>query len=106
MNFENRTFNKIYLGLLLVSPVVLLCLPADFFDHSMANLCLSKLILHRECFACGTTRAVMHGIHFDFRQAWHFNKLFVLVIPFLAWLWYGEVKRCIGIIRRNKQKGE
>lgn len=104
MNFDNPIFNKIYLGLLFVGPVILLILPADFFDKSTVNLCISKIILHRECFACGTTRAVMHFIHFDFKTAWEFNKLVVLVVPFLIYLWYGEVIRSLKILKGNIDK--
>ncbi|HNX42993.1 MAG TPA: DUF2752 domain-containing protein [Bacteroidales bacterium] len=82
-----------------MSPVVLLCLPADFFDKSTVNLCLSKICFNRECFACGTTRAVMHFIHLDFKTAWHFNKLVVLVVPFLLYLWVGEIRRCLKLLK-------
>ncbi|MBK7212038.1 MAG: DUF2752 domain-containing protein [Bacteroidales bacterium] len=102
MNKKNLT--KIYLGLLLVSPLVLFCLPSDIFDKSTANLCLSKLIFHRECFGCGITRAVMHAIHFEFSIAWAYNKLVVLVIPFLAYLWVDEILRCRKILRKESSE--
>jgi hypothetical protein len=101
VNPENAVFNKIYLGLLLVGPIVLLVLPADLFDRSTVDLCLSKILFQRECFACGTTRSVMHFIHFDFKEAWQFNKLVVLVVPFLIYLWYGEVRRCLKVLKKN-----
>jgi len=96
---NKRNFIKIYMGLLLVSPLILLFLPADFFDHSTRELCLSKICFNRECLGCGITRAVMHLIHFEFREAWHFNKLVVLVIPFLIYLWVGEIKRVYNILK-------
>lgn len=41
-----------------------------------------------ECYACGLTRATMHLLHFEFQEAWNFNKLVYLVTPllFLVWL--------------------
>jgi len=45
------------------------------------------------------TRAVMHFMHLEFREAWHFNKLVVLVIPFLAYLWFSEIERCVKILK-------
>jgi len=89
------------MGLLLVGPLVLLCLPADFFDHSTRELCLSKICFNRECIGCGITRATMHFIHLEFKEAWHYNKLVVLVIPFLAYLWFGEIKRSLNILKKK-----
>ncbi|WP_158267495.1 DUF2752 domain-containing protein [Adhaeribacter arboris] len=67
-------------------PVILLLLPADQFDTG-TSLCLSKLLLHTECYGCGMMRAIMHLIHFDFSTALHFNKLSVIVFPLLGYLW-------------------
>ncbi|MBC7448560.1 MAG: DUF2752 domain-containing protein [Hymenobacteraceae bacterium] len=69
----------------------LLGLPADFFDHHGPTLCLSRLLLDTECPGCGMTRASMHALHLDFATAWHYNRLVVIVLPLLAWLWGREV---------------
>jgi hypothetical protein len=61
-------------------------LPASFFDHGQ-SLCLSVLLLNKECFGCGITRAIQHAIHFDFYTAWNYNKLVVIVAPVLFFLW-------------------
>ena len=66
-------------------PIVLWLLPASFFDTGQ-SLCLSQLLLHKECPGCGITRAVQHSIHFDFETAWNFNKLVVLVVPVLFYI--------------------
>lgn len=70
--------------------VTLLVLPAGFFDHGRA-ICLSQLLLQRSCPGCGMTRACMHALHFDWAAAWHYNRLVVVVLPLLAWLWGKEV---------------
>jgi hypothetical protein len=70
----------------LLLPLVLLLLPADFFDQG-PTLCLSKLLAGIECFGCGMTRAIMHLIHLDFRAAAGFNKLCFIVFPVLGFLW-------------------
>jgi hypothetical protein len=67
-------------------PLVLLLLPADFFDQGQ-TLCLSKLLAGVECHGCGMTRAIMHLIHLDFRGAAGFNKLCFIVFPVLSFLW-------------------
>jgi hypothetical protein len=67
-------------------PLVLLFLPADFFDQG-PSLCLSKLLTGIECFGCGMTRAMMHLIHLEVRAAASYNKLCFVVFPVLSGLW-------------------
>jgi hypothetical protein len=67
-------------------PLVLLLLPADFFDQGQ-SLCLSKLLAGIECQGCGMTRAIMHLIHLDVAGAAGFNKLCFIVFPVLSFLW-------------------
>lgn len=40
-----------------------------------------------ECYGCGMTRATMHLIHFDFQEAWIFNKLSFIALPLLIMFW-------------------
>ena len=67
-------------------PLVLLVLPADYFDQGQ-SLCLSKVLAGVECFGCGMTRAIMHLIHLEFQVAAGFNKLCFIVFPVLSVLW-------------------
>lgn len=67
-------------------PIVLLILPADFFDEG-SSICLSVLILGQECPACGLTRAMMHLIHFDYQIAYSLNKLSFVLFPLIVYLW-------------------
>jgi hypothetical protein len=101
MNFASKPFLKTYMGLLIVSPLVLFFLPADFFDRSAVDMCLSKVLFHRECMGCGMTRAVMHFIHLDFKIAWAYNKLVVLVIPFLIYLWIDLFRTLLKLYRKS-----
>ena len=70
------------LAFILITPVVLLILPADYFDNG-GVVCLSRLIFNMECFACGLTRACMHLIHLDFAAAASYNRLCFIVLPLL-----------------------
>lgn len=72
--------------LLIVIPIVLLLLPATYFDSGQ-SLCLSKLFVEKECYACGMTRAIMHLIHFDFEDAYAYNMLSFIVFPLLCVIW-------------------
>ncbi|MBF01589.1 DUF2752 domain-containing protein [Flavobacterium coralii] len=74
----------------LVAPFVLFLLPSDFFDKG-ESVCLSKMLAGMECYACGLTRATMHFIHFEFAEAWGFNKLSFIVVPLLFPLWLKAV---------------
>lgn len=78
-------YTRIYLTM--IAPLVLLLLPADYFDNGTTSVCLSKALAGMECYACGLTRATMHFIHFEFTKAWEFNKLSFVVVPLLFPLW-------------------
>ena len=71
---------------LLVIPIVLLFLPATYFDTG-ETVCLSKRLLDMECLGCGLTRGIQHLIHLDFQSAWHFNKLTFVVFPLFVYLY-------------------
>ncbi len=71
----------------IIVPVILLVLPADFFDQGQ-SICLSVLLFKQECYACGLTRALMHLIHFEFAEAYYFNILAFIAFPLLAYQWF------------------
>lgn len=71
---------------------MLLVLPSNYFDNGQ-SVCLSVLLLNKECFGCGMTRGIQHLIHFDFLKAYEFNKLSLIVLPLLAYLWFNELIR-------------
>jgi hypothetical protein len=87
-----KKFYLAYFVALLIVPIALLIAPATFFDKGQ-SLCLSVLLFDQTCPGCGITRAVQHFIHFDFKTAWEFNKLVVIVFPVLIWVWIEEIQR-------------
>lgn len=92
-------------------PLALLLLPADFFDYGEV-LCPSKRFLDLECLGCGITRGIQHAIHFEFREAWEFNKLTYVVLPIAMFFWVHLVLRLsvnydlINAIKSRFQKKE
>jgi hypothetical protein len=74
------------LFIFLLVPLVLLILPATYFDDGK-SMCISILLLGKECYACGMTRAIMHLIHLDFADAIYFNPISIVVFPFLVFIW-------------------
>lgn len=74
----------------IITPFVLWLLPVDFFDKG-ESICLSHLLAGVECYACGLTKATMHFVHFQFEEAWNFNKLSFIVVPMLFPLWIKSI---------------
>jgi hypothetical protein len=87
---SNIAQSKIYIAarllVYIITPVVLLILPKDYFDKG-ESVCLSKVLFDIECYGCGMTRACMHLIHLDWEDAYYFNPLAFIVLPILACLW-------------------
>ncbi|MEM8524148.1 MAG: DUF2752 domain-containing protein [Bacteroidota bacterium] len=90
--------SKIYLAIesvtLIVIPIILLFLPADFFDEGQ-SVCLSVQLFGKECHACGLTRATMHFMHFDFQEAIFYNPFVFIVLPLIGWFVFLRLKRNI-----------
>ncbi len=82
---KNRLLQLKFGGWLII-PILLLYLPADFFDHG-TSICLSVLLFHRTCIGCGMTRAVQHVMHGEISTAWNYNHFVVIVFPVLVYLW-------------------
>jgi hypothetical protein len=87
-----QTTRTLYRVLVVLIPFVLILLPVNFFDHG-PTICISKLITDVDCPGCGMTRAVQHCIHLDFKTAWNYNKMFVVVFPLLSLLYIQEVRK-------------
>lgn len=84
--------------------ITLLILPADYFDTGQA-MCLSVLIADVECYGCGMTRAIQHMIHFEFEEAWMFNKLSFIVAPLSIYMIGWEVKKLFDQDKMQKSEG-
>jgi hypothetical protein len=94
------------LAFIIATPLVLLLLPAGFFDGG-ESICLSKLLLNRECPACGMTRACMHLIHFDWEEAYAYNMMSFIVLPLLGIVWIQWALKEYKILKKiNKKRAE
>jgi hypothetical protein len=84
---ENRRWGKIIpsIGILLI-PVALYFIPVEWLNRQH-SICLFKNLTGHECYGCGMTRAILSSIHLQFENAFHYNKLFVIVLPILIYLW-------------------
>lgn len=55
--------------------------------------CTFKTVTGWDCPGCGGQRSVHHLLHFEFLKALKFNAFFVLLIPYLVFLIYYEIRR-------------
>jgi hypothetical protein len=85
-----ETFQQIKRIGILVFPVVLYLIPVAWFTGPH-TICLFKNIFGHECFGCGITRAIISALHFDFTTAFSYNKLVVVVLPLLVYVWIKTV---------------
>jgi hypothetical protein len=84
---ENKRLIKILkCAGVLVIPVVLYFVPLDWLNNQH-SICLYKNFTGHECLGCGMTRALISAVQLQFRSAYHFNKLFLIVLPILVYLW-------------------
>lgn len=91
----------LYISGLLLAPIVLIILPTDFFDNGK-SMCISVILLDRNCYGCGMTRAIQHLIHLEFKIAFEYNKLSIIVFPLLTIIWFNELKRIYKKINKSK----
>lgn len=68
-------------------PVLLLVLPASYFDKG-ESICISRLLFDQECYGCGITRAVQHMLHGEVRTAFALHPASVVVTPIGIVLWF------------------
>jgi hypothetical protein len=88
---RGRSFSQMLItaGILLI-PVVLYFVPLDWIKDQH-SICLYKNITGNECLGCGMTRAVLSVIHFQFENAYNYNKLVIVVFPLLVYIWSKSV---------------
>jgi len=95
---KSNPFLFLKLAVYIIVPLVLILLPANYFDEG-SNKCLSIILLDMECLGCGMTRACMHFIHLNFTEAISYNFLVVIVFPMLAFIWgmwfWGDFKKWV-----------
>lgn len=72
--------------LLLLMPIVLFFIPVHWLN-GQDTICLFKNLTGSNCYGCGMTRAILSAVHFQFEAAYQYNKMFMLVLPLLIYLW-------------------
>ena len=73
--------------ILFSSAILLLIIIYGSFDPSSSHFfpkCPVKTAFHIDCPGCGSQRAIHALLHFDVVQAFKFNALLVIALPYLA----------------------
>jgi hypothetical protein len=47
-------------------------------------ICLYRIILNKKCIGCGTTRAIWSIMHFEFAEAYEYNKMIIITFPLIT----------------------
>ena len=94
-------FTQAKLLLIVLTPIVLLILPAGFFDNG-ESICLSKLVMGIDCYACGITRGIMHLIHLELEEAFAYNMLSFIVLPMLIVIWIQWFFKELNVYKKMK----
>ena len=82
------------LGILLVLPFLLFMVSLDRLE-GQHSICLFKNLFGIECYGCGITKAVVAAVQLDFIRAFQYNKLIVIVMPLMVYLWVTAMVKCI-----------
>jgi len=92
MKLTRKQKGILSLALLALIGIVLLVLPGSYFDTGKP-MCISVLLFNKQCYGCGMTRGIQHLIHFEFEQAYAYNKLSFVVFPLLVYMILWEIYR-------------
>ena len=87
---DKKLYRLIKSGALLLIPVLLYYIPLEWLKNQH-SVCLFKNITGNECYGCGMTRAILSAIHFHFADAFLYNKLYLIVLPVLIYVWAKKI---------------
>ena len=73
-------------GLMLLLPLVFIVVPTSWFE-GRRSICLIRNVFGVKCPGCGMTRAISCVFHGNFKKAFEYNKLVVVVFPLLCYVW-------------------
>jgi hypothetical protein len=71
-------------------PLAFVFIPTTWLE-SRRSVCLIRNLFGVKCPGCGMTRALSCVFHGDFKRAFHYNKLVVIVFPLLCYIWLRSV---------------
>lgn len=88
LSLENLT--KIKGIVLLLFPIAFYFIPIKWLNESH-TICIYKNITGNDCYGCGITRAILSVLHLQFANAFHYNKLVIIVFPLLFYIYLKSI---------------
>lgn len=98
-NFK-KIKNLLVVILLILLPIILRFISLSDLEKA-PTICIYKNMTGKDCWGCGTSRALVSILNFDFKQAYQFNKRIVIVFPLLVFLWVKVIVKNIKILFRK-----
>ena len=87
--------------IILFGPFILPFISLDWLE-SGNTICVYKNLTGRECFGCGTTRSIVAMSQLEFSKAFAFNRLVVVIVPLLFFVWIKRWYEFLKKIGENK----
>jgi hypothetical protein len=94
----NFTKSNIFKILFLSIPIVIWFVNYNSSDNDF-SFCVFKNIFGIKCYGCGFTRGLSAFLHLKFQKMYELNKLNIITIPLLAYLYFKQV-----VVFFNKKK--
>jgi len=79
-------------GAHLLLPLVVFLVPTAWIKRRR-SICLIRALFGVRCPGCGMTRAISCAAHGRLRDALHYNRLVVIVLPLLVYEWVRSLAR-------------
>jgi Protein of unknown function (DUF2752) len=73
-------------GWYILLPLAFGLVPSSWFE-SRPSMCLIRRVFGVRCPGCGMSRAISCVFHADFKKAFQYNRLVVVVFPLLCYVW-------------------
>jgi hypothetical protein len=89
MVMEGPWYVGIKIGCLLLIPFLVWSVHYHASDQDF-SFCLFHLLTGRHCYGCGLTRGMSAVLHGDFKAAYALNRLNVITIPLIAYVYVNE----------------
>ena len=94
---ERNSYNQLSSVVIVVMPILLYFIPIEWLNKQ-PTICLFKNIFGFDCYGCGITRAIISGIQLNLQDALEYNKMVVIVMPLLTYIW---IKTVISLIKNT-----
>jgi hypothetical protein len=90
LNNWGKIKNNVLLFAYIALPFLLYFIPLEWLNKQK-TICLVKNFFGVECPGCGITRAMISAVQLDFIKAIDYNKIIVVVLPILVFVWFKNI---------------